>query len=246
MNVYGVLFRHAGMVEGLRLFPARPWRSSSTLRTVRPRLTNRLMLDPFLRSACARLGIRDEMVGGRAAGRSAGNSPLNEPDGWDEFGRRLEPLRKSLLAYFVRAVSDRSEAEDLVQEVYLRIIQRGPLEHSDRLAGYVFRCADSVLKDRHRRRVVRQADRHVEFDHDVHIDAAVPVDREIIARQTLNATGVIIEQLPEMSRAVFLLRRMDELSFGEIAVRLGMSVSTAEKHMLRATRHLIARTRVGR
>ena len=47
-------------------------------------------------------------------------------------------------------------------------------------------------------------------------------------------------KLPERTRAVFLLRRLEGMSYSEIAIRLGVSVSAAEKHMLRAVRHLLA------
>jgi RNA polymerase sigma-70 factor (ECF subfamily) len=48
-------------------------------------------------------------------------------------------------------------------------------------------------------------------------------------------------ELPARTRDVFVLRRLEGLPYNEIAKRLGLSVSAVEKHMLRATRHLVAR-----
>jgi RNA polymerase sigma factor (sigma-70 family) len=47
--------------------------------------------------------------------------------------------------------------------------------------------------------------------------------------------------LPERTRTVFVLRRLEGQSYREISLRLGLSVSAVEKHMLRAVRHLLAR-----
>jgi len=48
-------------------------------------------------------------------------------------------------------------------------------------------------------------------------------------------------ELPERTRVVFVLRRLENLSYSEIGLRLGLSVSAVEKHMLRAVRHLATR-----
>lgn len=158
----------------------------------------------------------------------------------DELGRRLEALHGPLVRYFMRSVRDRTEVDDLVQEVSLRIVRRGELDEYDKFAGYVFQTADSVLKDRHRRRVVRLVDRHVPFDADEHVVSVSGADRGLEARDELRLTSISLARMPEQTRTVFILRRLERLSFAEITVRLGISLSSAEKHMLRATRTLLA------
>ena len=161
----------------------------------------------------------------------------------EELAVRLVALRPALTRYFLRAINDRTDAEDLVQEVFLRIVRRGELDSYAGFTSYMFLTADSVLKDRNRRRVVRLAGQHVSFDPDVHTGELPSLDRELDARDELRATSTALAQLPERTRSVFTLRRLDGLSFAEIAARLGISVSAAEKHMLRAMRHLLAATR---
>ncbi|WP_161989053.1 RNA polymerase sigma factor [Sphingomonas glacialis] len=161
----------------------------------------------------------------------------------DELGRQLEALRGPLIRYFARSVRDGSEIDDLIQEVSLRIVRRGQLEDFDRFAGYVFQTAESVLRDRHRRRVVRLADNHVPFDADEHVVPVSGADRALIARDELRQTSVSLAAMPDCTRMVFVLRRLERLPFAEIAIRLGISLSTAEKHMQRATRQLVAECR---
>lgn len=155
----------------------------------------------------------------------------------------MRALYDPLIRYFSRAVRDRTEAEDLAQDVCVRILRRGELETLDHFTAYVFQVADSVLKDRHRRRVVRHSDHEAVFDPETYRDPSPGPEQQLLARDALRTTSILLAQLPERARAVFVLRRLDGLSFAEIARRLGISVSAVEKNMARATRHLIAGAR---
>jgi RNA polymerase sigma factor (sigma-70 family) len=158
-----------------------------------------------------------------------------------ELAERVYALRGALSQYFGRRVTDASEVDDLVQDVFVRMLRRGALAHSDQLVAYVFQTARSVLVDRDRRRRTRQADRHVALDPDAHADIAPGPEAGLLAREALRASSLALMDLPERTRTIFLLRRLEGMSFSEIARRLGISVSLAEKHVLLAARHLAAR-----
>ena len=160
--------------------------------------------------------------------------------GAEDFARRSQLLRGALARYFARHLQDRSEVDDLVQDVFLRIVKRGGASGLENFEGYVFETAASVLNDRFRRRRARHADRHVEFDPDLHGQAELGPDRVLAGRQALRETTTALMKLPERTRNVFVLRRLEGLPYGEIARRLGLSVSAVEKHMVRAMRLLSA------
>jgi len=130
-----------------------------------------------------------------------------------------------------------------VQEVFLRIVRRGDAENFENLDGYIFQTAASVLKDRYRHRRVRAADRHEAFEPDLHGGSQVGPDEALLGREALGAVSAVLMELPERTRQVFVLRRLEDMSYREIAVRLGLSLSAVEKHMLRAVRLL--RIRLG-
>jgi len=157
------------------------------------------------------------------------------------LGDRSEILRGALTRYFQRHVRDSNEIDDLVQEVFLRIVKRGNCEQLEHLEGYVFQTAASVLKDRWRRRKSRLSDQHVPFEPELHGGTEPGPDQLLMGRQTLKTAGLILLELPERTRVVFVLRRLENLSYSEIGLRLGLSVSAVEKHMLRAVRHLATR-----
>ncbi len=149
--------------------------------------------------------------------------------------------RSSLLRYFERRVGDRVEAEDLVQDVFVRLTQRGNLGTIEHLTGYVFEAAASVLRDRERRRRSRSADVHDAYDVDRHGGVDFAPDRVLGGQQRLRQASAALLELPERTRDVFVLRRIEGMRYQDVAARLGISVSAAEKHMQRAVAHLVHR-----
>lgn len=147
----------------------------------------------------------------------------------------------SLMRFFSRRVDDPSEAEDLVQEVFLRLARRGGMEDVDRIGGYVFETAASVLNDRGRRRRARCAAAHDPFDPERHADVDFAPDRVLDGQERLRRASAALLELPERTRHVFVLRRLEGLRYQDVAKRLGLSVSAVEKHMQRAMAHLIRR-----
>jgi RNA polymerase sigma-70 factor (ECF subfamily) len=62
------------------------------------------------------------------------------------------------------------------------------------------------------------------------------VERELIARQRVDFLWEALEQLSPTARQVFLMRKIDGMRNTEIAERLGLSVSSIEKHIMRGLR----------
>jgi RNA polymerase sigma-70 factor (ECF subfamily) len=150
------------------------------------------------------------------------------------LARDAEPLRRSLARYFSRRIRDPADVEDLVQEVFTRIVARDSTQPVEHLGGYVFQTAASVLADRSRRRSVRQAEAHVAFDPDRH------AHRILTGKQDLLAATAALLSLPARTRTIFILHRLEGCRYREVAARLGISVSAVEKHMVRAVQHISA------
>jgi RNA polymerase sigma-70 factor (ECF subfamily) len=62
------------------------------------------------------------------------------------------------------------------------------------------------------------------------------------ARQSLQTAVAALQALPERTRTIFVLRRLEGHAYRDIADQLGISVSAVEKHMVRAVQHLAARS----
>jgi RNA polymerase sigma factor (sigma-70 family) len=150
-------------------------------------------------------------------------------------------FRPALIGYFRRRLKDGVEAEDMAQEVFLRMLRRGNVQELEDIRGYLFETASSVLVDRERRGAVRQRSNHESFDPQTHASETLPMERIFIGREALNKASLALLELPERTRTIFILRRLEGMRYAGIASRLGISVSAVEKHMVRAVAHLMAR-----
>jgi RNA polymerase sigma factor (sigma-70 family) len=154
------------------------------------------------------------------------------------LAREDGPVRRLLTRYFRRRIDNSDEVEDLVQDTFARVVARDSSEPIENLGGYLLRTAGSVLANRARRRVARRAESHIVFDPDRHGGEDVDPERALSARQELDAALAALLSLPERTRTVFLLFRLEGYRQREIAEHLGISLSTVEKDMVKAIRHL--------
>jgi RNA polymerase sigma factor (sigma-70 family) len=151
-----------------------------------------------------------------------------------------------LLSYFLRRVSDRAEAEDLVQDALLRVIRAAECEVIEHPESYVFKVAANLLKDSRRHAVRHPTVTNFVVDEDrggveeTLIDERSPervLDGETSLAQVLRA----LNELGELTRNVFILFRLEHMKQKDIAALYGIGQSTVEKHVMRAVLHLARR-----
>ncbi|MFP5512489.1 MAG: RNA polymerase sigma factor [Alphaproteobacteria bacterium] len=131
-----------------------------------------------------------------------------------------------------RIVGCRSAAEDLAQEAFLRLWNR-PDAGGSTDPSYLFRTAQNLAIDHLRAQRVRSDHAASVLADGQEADGTTP-DNALAARRELEALHAALASLPERTQRVFLLNRLDGLSYAEIALKLGVSVSTVEKDMIRA------------
>ena len=139
-----------------------------------------------------------------------------------------------LCEYVLRYVGSAEAAEDLVQDLFLHLWDtRGPRDAVRLTRPYLYVAArNRALKYlRHRRVASAWIDRIEAADAPV---ADTPED--ICLQRELNgAVHRALADLPARARSIFLLRRRDQLSYHEIAARVGVSLGTVKSQMWRAT-----------
>lgn len=159
----------------------------------------------------------------------------------DSLSRRFRaPLRR----FFEKRIGRRrSEIDDLVQEVFLRLTGGGKIESVAQPEAYLFRTAANVLNDRFRRLTARSAEAHEPYDEAVHGSAreTLSPERTLLGKQAIEQLVAALYELPERTRAVWALYHLEDLTHIEISKRLGITVSTIEKHIERASAHLLKR-----
>jgi RNA polymerase sigma-70 factor, ECF subfamily len=154
-------------------------------------------------------------------------TPLNSmakttKDLWHALGGELRAFLRS-------RVSNDADADDLAQDVFLRIITSlGTLRDAERVQSWVFQIARNALVDLYRRRA-RQSAQSTDDVMEVAEDQAMGNQNLAIGRWLLRA----IEQLPETVRDAVRMYEVEGLPQSEIAARLEISLSGAKSRIQR-------------
>lgn len=158
-------------------------------------------------------------------------------EGMDALALRY---RSPLIRYFLRRRLDRHSVEDLVHEVFVRLAQRD-LRGIDNPEAYLFATAASVVLDRARRAKTRCENEHDPIENFELVSGVPSPARVFESKETLVRLAAILDELPQRTREIFLLSRLDRLTNTQLAARYGIGVGAIEKHMTKALAHLRAR-----
>ena len=151
------------------------------------------------------------------------------------FDALVHAYSARLYGYFYRLTGSRHDAEDLLQEVFVRLVRMiGAYKHDGRFDAWLFRVATNLVRDRLRRMKVSRA---AGFDGGGP-DGVDALYRQADPRATEPAEGVhqaeqadrlqwAISQLSEAEREVILLRHFSQLSFRQIAEAMETPLGTA-------------------
>jgi RNA polymerase sigma factor (sigma-70 family) len=147
-------------------------------------------------------------------------------------------FRVPLIRYFGKRIREAYDVDDLVQEVFVRLMRQAALDEVQQIDSYVFQTAANVIRDRAR----HQAARHYR-DHDELSKVELPTndltpERVLLGTEMLSRAVAALEELPANTRRVFVLRRYEGMHHDEIAAHLGISVAGVRFHMEKAKAHL--------
>jgi RNA polymerase sigma-70 factor (ECF subfamily) len=156
--------------------------------------------------------------------------------------------RPNLVRMFAAKLGTAAAAEDLVQDIYLRISTLKDGEIGNPM-GLLYQIGANLMLDRLRagsRGVARETawrdvSRHAVGGEDVADEPAA--DDAIVARQRLAAAIAASDALPPRMRQAFRLRRVEGYSQAETAQIMGVTVKAVEKHMGAALKILMETVR---
>jgi RNA polymerase sigma factor (sigma-70 family) len=163
---------------------------------------------------------------------------LGEPDAFDAL---IERWHRPLWLYIRRMTGRDDAAQDLQQEVWLRVIRGiARLREGARFRGWLFGIARRVLMDRLRREYAALPTDDVDVA-EVAAEAE-PADSEA----DLASLEAALERLPTIERDVLTLFYLRDLTLAELAQALSVPVGTAKSRLFRARQMLRAAMQEGR
>ncbi|MBZ0110918.1 MAG: RNA polymerase sigma factor [Thermoanaerobaculia bacterium] len=148
----------------------------------------------------------------------------------------FDRYHRKLYAYCLRMTSNREVAQDLVQDVFLRVLKyRHTYQPGRAVAPWIFRMARNSSID-HLRRRGREVP-HEDLDWEDPAPRLVPVE-ELQKREELAQLRSALDKLAVDRRDLLVMARFTEMKYDEIAESLGCSVGAVKVRVHRAMKEL--------
>jgi RNA polymerase sigma-70 factor (ECF subfamily) len=171
-------------------------------------------------------------------------------DGRDRaFDELVSRYQARLLNFVYRTIGDRERAEDLVQEVFIRIYRHlHRFDQSKKFSTWAYTIASNLAKNELRNRsrnplvLFQTIKKHWEADHRPlqFEDSRSRPDDLYHKRHLRDLVEETVAQLPEHHRAVFVLRELEGKTYEEIAEITGCNLGTVKSRLNRARNHFAA------
>jgi RNA polymerase sigma-70 factor (ECF subfamily) len=165
------------------------------------------------------------------------------------FGELFDRHEKRLWNFLRRFVRDEATAEDLLQEVFLRVVKSAAeWQPSAKVSTWLFTIARNLCTDQARRAEFRRADSLDQAKAGEEGSGLRRIDRvaadsgdaekEAMGREIASLVDRAVGELPVEQREVFLMREVMDMSFAEIAAQVGASEPTVKSRMRYALQRL--------
>lgn len=135
--------------------------------------------------------------------------------------------RDEIVDFITFRIQDREEAQDMVQDLFLRLLSHQHLI-SNSLPNLVYTMARNMVTDYFRRRRVYE-----EYEHYIHhsIDTSVSMESVFSARQLMERMESSLARLPEKCREVYRLHIYGGMKVSEISQSLGEDYKRVENQL---------------
>ncbi|MEM9687653.1 MAG: RNA polymerase sigma-70 factor, partial [Bacteroidota bacterium] len=164
---------------------------------------------------------------------------INEGD--EEAFRILFELYYVKLLYVVQSyVSDKEDAEEVIQDVFIKVWKKRK-NITTNINAYLFKTTKNACLDylRSKKRRLSASGNRVQLEAHINYNAlADPVASSVIEQELKAKIQASIALLPEKCKKVFVKSRIEGLKNKEISDELGISLKTVENHMSKALKHM--------
>jgi RNA polymerase sigma-70 factor (ECF subfamily) len=146
--------------------------------------------------------------------------------------------------YLRKRLAAAADVDDVIQEIYLRIARYPTPDAILNTQAFVMTIAANLLRDRFAMAVRRRHDLQVPYD-----EAALPCRRpslelQLEAEQTLAIVLAALSELKPKTRDALILHRFRNLTYPQIAERMGLSTSMVQKHINQALVHITRKLKI--
>jgi len=155
--------------------------------------------------------------------------------------------RSDLERFFTLRLRSAAAAEDLVQEIFVRLAAADAPKEILNPAAYLYRLGSNLMLDRLRgerragRREAAWLDTQTSRMNGEEVSGEPSAEAAVAARQRLDQLRRALLDLSPQTQRVFRMHKFEGMSHPQVAEALGISRSAVEKHMMAALKHLAAK-----
>ena len=155
---------------------------------------------------------------------------MNKQDFKNLFEMHFSQVRSYV---FIRS-GNTELATDIAQETFLKIWEKQGIIQNDKVKGLLFKIASDLFISHY-----RKEKRSFEFFTHYHFnDVSDSPEEQMQFEQLKESYRLALENMPENQRTVFLMSRVENLKYSEIAEMTGIGVKAVEKRMTKALDYL--------
>lgn len=174
--------------------------------------------------------------------------PSGSEGGASRLDRFVRERRQPLLRFLARMNVQEHDAQDIAQESLARLLRYSASEPAEAWQALLYRIAINLMRDRARHARMELRIGAYPQDAGAGVEAVSPEpspEQHASGQEALARMQAAIGQLPVRCREVYLLHRIEGMTYPEIAHRSGISSKAVEKHISRALRLLRAQLEAG-
>lgn len=163
----------------------------------------------------------------------------------ESFERLINKYKKVIFNLAYRLSGDSSEAEDIVQESFIRVYKNIHLfKLTEEFYSWLYTISVNVCRNHYRKKKFKFFSlskpingKNGEFNFEYPENSAGP-EQELIRKEELKKARELLETLPFKYRSVFVLRYVENMSYHEIAKMLDIPLGTVKTYLHRGQRVL--------
>jgi len=153
----------------------------------------------------------------------------------ETFKTEVLPLKDKLFRFALSIVRDSMTAEDVVQEVMIKIWQNEDNTEIKKMEAWAMQLTKNLSIDKTRSKHYRTVDViHVAYK----VDQTSTHDVQYEAREEVDYVRSLMDELPEKQKQVIHLREIEEMEYSEIADALNISMVDVKVNLFRARQRL--------
>lgn len=140
----------------------------------------------------------------------------------------------ALRLFFRRRGAASDVCDDLVQDVFIRLVARASGGEIKKSEAYLMVAASNVWKDFLRKKQTHSDDAHCSYEDAAHSPEGFSPERVFLGKEAVQRLASVLEAMPARTRNIYLLCRAHGFKRAEVAERLGVALTTVDRHLMTA------------